>query len=92
MGVGHGAVGFGLLLGSLGIGAVSGAALLPRVRARVSSEGLIAGGSIAFALVAIGAATQSDLFLLCPIMLMGSLAWIGVLSTLSVRTQQASPA
>jgi hypothetical protein len=88
---GHGAVGFGLLLGSLGIGAVSGAALLPRVRARVSSEALIAGGSIAFALVAIGAATQSDLFLLCPIMLVGGLAWIGVLSTLSVGAQQASP-
>jgi predicted MFS family arabinose efflux permease len=88
---GHGAVGFGLLLGSLGVGAVSGAALLPRVRARVSPEGLIAGGSIAFALVAIGAATQSDLFLLCPIMLVGGLAWIGVLSTLSVGAQQASP-
>ena len=88
---GHGAVGFGLLLGSLGVGAVSGAALLPRVRARVPSEGLIAGGSLAFAMVAIAAATQRELFVLCPIMLVGGVAWISVLSTLSVGAQQASP-
>jgi quinol monooxygenase YgiN len=88
---GHGAVGFGLLLGSLGVGAVSGAALLPRVRARVSSEGLIAGGSIAFAVVAVAAATQRELFVLCPVMLVGGVAWICVLSTLSVGAQQASP-
>ena len=88
---GHGAVGFGLLLGSLGVGAVSGAALLPRVRARVSSEALIAGGSLAFAAVAVGAATQSRLLVLCPIMLAGGVAWISVLSNLSVGAQQASP-
>src|SRR5262245_41789811 len=88
---GRGAVGFGLLLGSLGVGAVTGAALLPRVRSRVSSESLIAGGSLAFAVVAVGAATQRDLFLLCPIMLVGGVAWISALSTLSVGAQQASP-
>jgi MFS family permease len=88
---GHGAVGFGLLLGSLGVGAVSGAALLPRVRDRVSSEGLIAGGSLAFVVVAIAAATQRELYVLCPIMLAGGVAWICVLSTLSVGAQQASP-
>jgi len=88
---GHGAVGFGLLLGSLGVGAVSGAALLPRLRSQVSSEALITGGSLAFAVVAAGAATQSRLLLLCPIMLVGGVAWISVLATLSVGAQQASP-
>jgi len=88
---GHGAVGFGLLLGSLGVGAVSGATLLPRVRARVAPHWLIAGGSLAFAAVAIGAATQRELFVLCPIMLAGGFAWVSVLSTLTVAAQQASP-
>src|SRR5882672_2901493 len=41
---GRGAVGFGLLLGSLGVGAVTGAALLPRVHAHIGPDGLIAGG------------------------------------------------
>ena len=63
---GRGAIGFGLLLGSLGVGAVAGAALLPRVRSRVASEVLIGAGSLAFALVAIGAATFRGLFVLCP--------------------------
>jgi MFS family permease/quinol monooxygenase YgiN len=88
---GHGAVGFGLLLGSLGVGAVAGAALLPRVRSRVGSEVLVGAGSLAFALVAIGAATFRGLSVLCPVMLVGGVAWISVLSTLTVGAQQASP-
>src|SRR5262245_9084393 len=88
---GRGAVGFGLLLGSLGVGAVTGAALLPRVRTRVAPTALIAGGSLAFALVALGVAMLRELFALCPIMLVGGIAWISVLSTLTVGAQQASP-
>jgi MFS family permease len=88
---GRGAVGFGLLLGSLGVGAVTGAALLPRVRARVGPDGLIAGGSLAFAAVAVGAAAFREIFVLCPILLVGGVAWISVLSTLTVAAQQASP-
>jgi MFS family permease len=88
---GRGAMGFGLLLGSLGVGAVSGAALLPRVRSRVSAEALIAGGSLAFGAVAVGAATTREMALLCPVMLAGGFAWIAVLATLSVGAQQASP-
>jgi MFS family permease len=88
---GHGAVGFGLLLGSLGVGAVTGATLLPRVRSRVAPEVLIAAGSIAFASVGIGAAMLRELFVLCPIMLVGGIAWVSVLSTLTVAAQQASP-
>jgi MFS family permease len=88
---GRGATGFGLLLGSLGVGAVTGATLLPRLRSRVAPEMLVAGGSLAFAAVAIGAATLRDLVVLCPIMLLGGVAWVAVLSTLTVAAQQASP-
>jgi MFS family permease len=88
---GHGAVGFGLLLGSLGVGAVSGATLLPRIRARLAPHVLIALGFLVFAAVALGAATLRDLLLLCPILFVGGIAWISVLSTLNVAAQQASP-
>jgi MFS family permease len=88
---GHGAIGFGLLLGSLGVGAVSGAAVLPRLRARVAPRALIAAGSLAFAAVAVGASVSREILLLCPILFAGGLAWISVLSTLTVGAQQASP-
>ncbi len=88
---GHGAIAFGLLLGSLGLGAVTGAALLPRVRSRVRPDALIAAGSLVFAGVATGAAMSRELAILCPIMLLGGVAWISVLSTLTLGAQQASP-
>jgi quinol monooxygenase YgiN len=70
---------------------VSGATLLPRVRARIRAEALVAAGSLALAVVALGAATVRDLRLSCPLMLVGGVAWISVLSTLNVAAQQASP-
>src|SRR6185503_13740893 len=57
---GHGAVGFGLLLGSLGIGAVSGATVLPRIRSKISTRWLVAGAFFTFAAVASGAAVVRD--------------------------------
>jgi MFS family permease len=89
---GRGAVGFGLLLGSLGVGAVAGATLLPRVRSKVAPQWLVVAGFLTFAAVALGAATLRRLLLLCPIMLAGGVAWISVLSTMNVAAQQASPA
>jgi predicted MFS family arabinose efflux permease len=88
---GHGAVGFGLLLGSLGIGAVSGATILPRIRAKVAPDRLLVAGFLAFAAAAAGAATVRGLLVLCPILFLGGIAWISVLSTLTVAAQQASP-
>jgi MFS family permease len=88
---GHGAVGFGLLLGSLGIGAVSGATILPRIRERIRPNPLLVLGFLGFAGVAAAMATVRELFVLCPILFAGGIAWITVLSTLTVAAQQASP-
>jgi MFS family permease len=46
-----GSGGYGLLLGSVGVGAIAGAALLPRLRARLSPDALLAAGSIGMAAV-----------------------------------------
>src|SRR5439155_23569057 len=48
--LGLGSGGYGLLLGSVGIGAVLGTATLPRLRARVSLDAVVAGSGVAFAL------------------------------------------
>ena len=48
-----GSGGYGLLLGCVGIGAVAGAALLPRLRLRVSPGGLLTAGSLGLAVVAL---------------------------------------
>jgi predicted MFS family arabinose efflux permease len=88
---GRGAFGFGLLLGSLGVGAVAGAALLPRVRSRVAPARLVALGSLVFAATAAGVATSRSLVVVCPILLVGGVAWISVISTLTLGAQQASP-
>src|SRR5437870_12268785 len=45
------ALGYGLLLGAVGLGAVGGAALLPRLRQRLPLDVVIAGASALFAVV-----------------------------------------
>ena len=86
-----GALGYGLMLGSLGCGAVTGGALLSRFRSRLAPEMVVAAGFGAFAAAAIGAGLTRELFLLCPIMFIGGVAWLSVLSTCMVAAQEASP-
>src|SRR5438067_13830308 len=50
-----------------------------------------AAGFIAFAAAALGAGTLRQLFLLCPVMLLGGIAWLSMLSTCMVAAQEASP-
>src|SRR5436305_9650297 len=52
---------------------------------------VIAAGFIVFAAAAVGAGTLRELFLLCPVMLLGGIAWLSVLSTCMVAAQEASP-
>src|SRR5581483_10935245 len=47
--LGLGAVGYGLLLGCLGAGAIVGAAVLPRLRRRLGVERLLVGATLLFA-------------------------------------------
>jgi len=88
---GFGALGYGLLLGSLGIGAVTGGALLSHFRSTLAPEMIVTAGFVAFAAAAAGAGMLRQLYFLCPIMLVGGVAWLAVLSTCIVAAQQASP-
>lgn len=82
---------FGLLLGSVGIGAVLGAMLLPKLRERISVNKLVAIASVLYALVLLALAWVRDFAVLLPVMLLSGAAWIAVLSSLQVSAQTSVP-
>jgi MFS family permease len=89
--LGRGAEIYGLLLTCIGIGAVVGAMLLPRVRARISRDALVAGSSALYALAALALAYVQNIGLLAVAMLATGVAWISILSALQVTAQMTLP-
>jgi MFS family permease len=85
------AVGYGVLFGCLGLGAVMGAALLPQLRQRVAIDALVAGAIILFAAATFALASVQHFALLCAAMVAGGAAWMTVMSTFSVAVQTAVP-
>src|SRR5439155_490485 len=63
-GLGLSATGYGLLLGCLGAGAIVGAAFLPRLRERLTSDRLVLAGPAVFAAVSAVVAVASRRFVL----------------------------
>nr|AIA13690.1 Transmembrane secretion effector [uncultured bacterium] len=82
---------YGLLLTCIGIGAVSGAILLPRVRARFSRDVLVAGASVLYALAALVLGYSENISLLIVAMLATGVAWIAILAALQVSAQTTLP-
>jgi MFS family permease len=82
---------YGLLLTCIGIGAVIGAMLLPRVRAKISRDALVAGSSTLYALAALALAYVQNIGLLAVAMLATGVAWISILSALQVTAQMTLP-
>ena len=83
---------YGLLLTCIGIGAVGGALLLPRARARFSRDALVAGASALYAVAALMLGHVQNLPLLAVAMLATGVAWISILSALQVAAQMTLPA
>jgi len=83
---------YGLLLTCIGIGAVGGALLLPRARARFSRDALVAGASALYAVAALMLGHVQNLPLLAVAMLATGVAWISILSALQVAAQLTLPA
>jgi len=82
---------YGLLLTCIGIGAVGGAMLLPRVRAKVSRDALVAGASALYAIAALALGHVHNVGLLAVAMLLTGVAWISILSALQVSAQMTLP-
>jgi MFS family permease len=82
---------YGVLLGVIGIGAVSGAFLLPRLKAKLGPDRLMAVGALgqALAMVLYGLAREPVMALAASVI--AGASWIAALATLSVSAQVALP-
>lgn len=89
--LGLGSGGYGLLLAALGIGAVAGAAVLPRVAERLSTGRLVFLASIVYAAAQVGVVLVDSLPVVVLILLPAGAAWLAVLSTLGAATQVFLP-
>ncbi|WP_246112722.1 MFS transporter [Allorhodopirellula solitaria] len=89
--LGWGSSGFGILVACVGAGAVSGAALLPRLRHRFGSDRLVAAAMCLFAGgQAIMSFSPSWQILLPAVLLMGA-GWMATLTTLNATAQITLP-
>jgi MFS family permease len=86
------AIGYGVLLGALGVGAVVGAIMLPRVRQRITVDLLITGATVLFAVVTIALAYVREFAWVCITMAGGGIAWITLMSSFNTAAQTAVPA
>lgn len=86
-----GALGYGLLLGAFGLGAVCAALGSAHLRARLSTEALVRAASVVFALALVVVATSSAFALTALMMLGAGGGWVLALSNLNVAVQLAAP-
>jgi MFS family permease len=88
----YGATGYGVLLGCFGLGALLGAIVLPRVREKLSVDGIVVSAILIFAGMTFAAGRAANFALLCAVMLTAGAAWIGILACLNVAAQTMCPA
>jgi MFS family permease len=86
------AAGYGVLLGCLGLGGVSGAALLPKIKRTLSTNTLVVTATSAFAAVTLIVGSNRKPVLIIVALFVGGLAWIALLSTFNVAVQTATAA
>jgi MFS family permease len=84
-------VGYGVLLGCLGLGAVVGAAVLPGLRRRIPTDALVAVATILWAGVMAAFAFVQEVPVLCLLLAAGGIGWITLMSSLNVAAQTAVP-
>ena len=85
------AAGYGALLGCMGAGAVVGALLLKRLRKTVAANTISIWATLLFAAATLALALAPNGWLAGAVMFAAGLAWIGMLTSLNVAAQMASP-
>jgi MFS family permease len=89
--LGLGSGGYGLLLADVGLGAILGAWSLPRLRARLSLDALVATGSCAFAVACLALAWLHSVPAAAAALVLAGMAWISTLGSLNGSAQTALP-
>ncbi|MCA2217403.1 MFS transporter [Jidongwangia harbinensis] len=89
--LGLGSGGYGILLGAVGVGAVGGALLLPRLRARWSLNRLLVVAGAGFAAVLAVLALSRSEAVVVAVLLPAGVAWVMVLSSVNAAMQLFLP-
>jgi MFS family permease len=85
------AIGYGLLLGCFGAGAIIGALLMQPARARWSTEVIVSTGVGMLGLVIIAIGGLYRLSTLAPVLLIGGAAWVVFVSLINALVQNLAP-
>ena len=88
----HGALGYGILNGSIGLGAVIAAIWLPRARQRLSADVIVSASAIVFAITLLAMAWVHYWVPLVLALILGGMAWTSTASSLNIAVQLAVPA
>lgn len=85
------AIGYGLLLGCFGVGAIVGALIMQPARARWSTEIVVSAGVVVLGLVIALTSALHSLLALAAVMLLGGAAWVNFISLISALVQNLAP-
>ncbi len=86
-----GSAGYGLLLASVGVGAVLGAVVLTPLRHRISVNRLLTASGIVYTVALVGIGTVASIPVVLVLLLAAGACWIAVLSTLNAAAQVLLP-
>jgi predicted MFS family arabinose efflux permease len=85
------AIGYGLLLGCFGAGAIAGALTMQWARAKFSMEFIVSTGVVILGLVIAAISELHRLSTLAPVMLIGGAAWVTFISLINALVQNLAP-
>jgi MFS family permease len=86
-----GSLGFGMLLGLFGVGALAGAAIIPYLRRMMSVDALVATSTAVFAFSTYAAGRWPSFSTLSFTLPLAGIAWIQILASLNVAAQTMCP-
>jgi MFS family permease len=88
----QGAMGYGILNGSLGLGAVTGASLMSRIRRRVSADVIIAVATCVFVVTLTVMAFVHRPWIVILSLMCAGFGWTSTMSTMNISVQLSVPA
>ncbi len=89
--LGQGSGGYGLLLAALGVGAIAGALLLPRLNAALSINQAVAAASVVYAAAMVALVAVRNVWVGAAVLIPAGMAWIAVLSNVNAGLQLFLP-
>ncbi|HXX64257.1 MAG TPA: MFS transporter, partial [Bacteroidota bacterium] len=87
-----GALGFGIMNGCIGLGAVTAAILLPRLRQRMSADTILKAGALIFVVTLVVMAWVHFSLPLILVLILGGMAWTSSASCMNIAVQLSVPA